>query len=166
MYCFPLSLPKIFLQGKGVLLPLALALLLAGACGRLGRVPKTVVPGEYQEITLAELRDPTAALALAGRRVRFAAFFWDHLTYYDPALFSNYALMARHPLRWRQLRWASVYESPRMQGFYDRLALDRGQMEERKPPRLAPLHIYGEVLPLGPRLTYVRVHCWEEREDP
>lgn len=131
-------------------------------CGRLGQVPAHVMPDDYQEVSLAHLRDP-AARALVGQKVRFQAFFWEYVTY-DPAMLSNYALMLRHPRGWWDLRWASLYASPRMQGFYDRLALDVKQQTRFKPRRLTRLMIYGEVLPLGSRLTYVRLHEAQELE--
>lgn len=131
-------------------------------CGRLGQVPARFVPDDYREVSLTHLRDP-AACALVGQKVRFQAFFWEYVTY-DPAMLSNYALMLRHPRGWWDLRWASLYESPRMQGFYDRLALDVGQQARLQPRRLTRLMIYGEVLPLGSRLTYVRLHQAQELE--
>ncbi len=142
---------------------LLLILTLTAGCGRLGQVPPRFLPEEYQEVSLGQLRDHAAARALSGRRVRFQAYFWEYLAY-DPAMLSNYALLARHPRSWWNLRWASLYESPRLQGFYDRLAVDVGQQTRLKPRRLTRLLIYGEVLPLGARLTYVRLHRAEELE--
>lgn len=158
-----ISLPEFWRGGKGVVGSLLLALAMTAGCGRLGQVPATLVPEEYQEVSLAQLRDPAAARPLVGRRVCFEAFFWEYVTY-DPALLSNYALLARHPRRWWGLRWASLYESPRMQGFYDRLAMDADQKARLQVRRLTRLRLYGEVLPLGPRLTYVRLHQAEELE--
>lgn len=157
------SLPEICRRGKGVTGGLILAVILMTGCGRLGQVPPSLVPEDYQEVTLAQLRDPGLARDLVGRRVRFQAFFWEFLAY-DPALCSNYALLARHPVGWWELRWASLYESPRMQGFYDRLALDRTQQRHLKPRRLTRLLIFGEVLPWGLTGTYVRLHQAVELE--
>jgi hypothetical protein len=157
------SLPEFWRRGKGVVGGLLLAAALTAACGRLGQVPPALAPDDYQEVSLAQLRNPAAAQALVGRRVRFPAFFWEYVTY-DPAMCSNYALLARHPRGWWDLRWAALYESPRMQGFYDRLALDAAQQTRFRPRRLTRLLIYGEVLPLGPRLTYVRLHQAQELE--
>lgn len=143
----------------GLLVTVALTM----GCGRLGQVPARFVPDDYQEVSLAQLRNPAAARTLVGRQVRFEAFFWEYV-HYDPAMLSNYALLARHPWGWWNLRWASLYESPRMQGFYDRLALDVGQEAQFRPRRLTRLMIYGEVLPLGSSLTYVRLHQAQELE--
>lgn len=158
-----ISLPEFPRRGKGVVTGLLLLAALTMGCGRLGQVPASLIPEDYQEVSLTQLRDPAAARALVGRQVRFQAFFWEYLTY-DPAMCSNYALLARHPRGWWELRWASLYESPRMQGFYDRLAVDVRQQTRFKPRRLTRLMIYGEVLPLGSRLTYVRLHQAQELE--
>jgi hypothetical protein len=138
-------------------------MLLVGGCGRIGRVPADFEARSYQEVSLAQLRDPAAAKRLEGRRVRFPAVFWEFLPY-DPAILSNYAMLAGHPLQWWSLKWAAVYETPQMQGSYDRLALDHEQQERLKLKRLAPLLIYGEVAPMGLGLTYVRVHRVDQVE--
>lgn len=151
-------------RGKSQVLGMGLFLsaLLACGCGHIGGVPGTFRPQEYTEVTLSQLRQPAEAEKLKGRLVKFSAFFWEFV-HYDPAMLRNYGMLAGHPLSWWSLSWAALYETERMTGFYDRLAVDRQQKDRLKLRRLAPLTIYGEVAPMGSGLTYVRLHQVEER---
>ncbi len=142
-------------------LGLILLLAFAPGCGTIGPVPKVLQAEQYTEVSVSQLAQPAAA-GLRGRLVKFPAFFWEVLSY-DPAFLSNLTLLAAHPVQWWSLGWAAVYESPQMQGHYDRLALDQEQLRRLKFKRLAPVMVYGEVTPMGPVVTYVRVHRMEEQ---
>lgn len=156
--------PSFWGKGQAILAAaLVFTLLGTGGCGRIDRVPAVLEAESYEEVSFSQLRDSREAERLRGRRVKFAAFFWQYL-HYDPAILRNYAMLAGHPISWWDLKWASVYETPQMQGFYDRLALD-GELQGRlKLKRLDRLLIFGEVAPMGPGLTYVRLHRVEKLE--
>ncbi len=161
---FSILLPNFAGQCKTILATLLLlGALWAGGCGRIDRVPAVLEAAGYEEVTLSQIRDPREARRLEGRRVKFPAYFWQDL-HYDPAMLRNYAMLAGHPLAWWALKWAALYETPQMQGYYDRLAMDREQRERLKLKRLDRLMIYGEVTSMGPGLTYLRLHRVEELE--
>ncbi len=137
-----------------------LALLLAGAvlaCGHIRPVPEGFNPEDYQVVSLDQLRAPRRAGLEAGQKVRVEGFFWQYLDY-DPRLAANYLTLARQPLAWSRLRWASLYRTASMRGYYDLLALAREQQHRWDLKRLDRVRVYGELAPLGFGTLYLRVH--------
>ena len=148
-----------------------LGLILAGclvwvcACGELRPVPAPIEPQAYKPIDYQELLDPAKAGLQAGDLIRVKAYFWQYLTY-DPAMARNYLTLPRYPIRWFQLRWFAIYDSERMEGYYDLAALSPEQEEKYKAiKRLDPILIYGELSPLRPGV-FLRVHHIETIEEP
>jgi hypothetical protein len=107
-------------------------------------------PKEYTPVNIEQLEAPKAAGLLPGQKVSVAGYFWQYLEY-DPFPVSKYLAVARHPVRQNQWRWASLYSSPQMTGYFDRLALSREERRELDLKRLEHVRIYGRLahLPFG-----------------
>lgn len=143
---------------------LASCLVIVSACGELRPVPEFEAQA-YKTIAYQDLLDPAKAGLQAGDLIRVKAYFWQYLSY-DPAMVRNYLTLPRYPIRWFQLRWFAIYDSERMEGYYDLAAMSREQEEKYKAiKRLDPVLIYGELLPLKPGL-FLRVHHLEKIEEP
>ena len=144
---------------------LAGCLVIACACGELRPVPAPIEPQAYKPIDYQELLDPAKTGLQAGDLIRVKAYFWQFLTY-DPAMVRNYLTLPRYPIRWFQLRWFAIYDSDRMERYYDLAALSPEQEEKYKEiKRLDPVLIYGELSPLKPGV-FLRVHHIEKVEEP
>ena len=101
---------------------------------------------------------------IQGQRVSVAGFFWQYLEY-DPFTVARYLAVARHPLVQSSLRWASLYDSPQMQGYYDRLVLTPEQRRESNLKRLEHVRVYGQLADLGFGILYLQAHHLD-RLDP
>ncbi|MGQ9688386.1 MAG: hypothetical protein ACUVXF_06315 [Desulfobaccales bacterium] len=147
------------------LVPAFLLLLTAGVwgCGHIRPVPEGFEPAHYQAVSLEQLRAPRPSGLLPGQKVRVDGYFWQFLDY-DPCVVPNYLTMVRQPLAWSRLRWAAMYESASMHGYYDRLALNQEQQRDWKLKRLEPVRVFGELAPLGFGALYLRVHHFERLE--
>lgn len=140
-----------------VLLSLLLSgLLLVTACGQVRPVPAVLELEQYKPIEYQELQAAGRLLA-PGQRVRCRAYFWQFLTY-DPAPVYYYFNQIRYPLGWRDLEWFALYGTPAMQDYFDRAAMDETQRQTYQLHRLDPIIIYGELVSLGGRQLYLRVH--------
>jgi hypothetical protein len=142
---------------------LLLALLLLG-CGRYRPVPAAFDPEAYKPATVQDLRSPGAAGLSAGQQVMVPAYFWQFLIY-DPAMLRNYLTLLRHPRAWPRLEWCAVYGTPRMEQYFDRIAMDREQRRTYTVRRLDHVRLYGELASMGSGLLYLRVHRLENLED-
>lgn len=142
---------------------LVLAVLILG-CGRYRPVPALWDPGAYKPATVQDLRAPGPAGLAVGQQVKVPAYFWQFLIY-DPAMVRNYLTYLRHPLAWPRLEWFAVYGTPRMEEYFDRLAMDRDQRRTYTLRRLDQVMVYGELASLGSGLFYLRVHRLEKLEE-
>lgn len=151
--------------------PLALILALLALFQGCGHIPGPPPEGwnaeEYTTITYDQLLTPREAGLAAGQKVAVKGYFWQYLVY-DPAIVPNYLTLAAHPLTWHRLRWAALYRTPRMKGYFNRLALDADQKKDFRLQRLDSLRIYGELASLGLGVLYLRVHHVDklDREKP
>jgi len=130
-----------------------LLLLLSGlesGCRHAPPATEAFNPKEYTPVTIEQLQAPKAAGLLPGQKVSVAGYFWQYLEY-DPFPVPKYLAVARHPVRQNQWRWASLYCSPQMTGYFDRLALSREERRELDLKRLEHVRIYGRLahLPFG-----------------
>jgi len=107
-------------------------------------------PQQYSSVTIEQLQVPKASGLLPGQKVSVAGYFWQYLEY-DPFPVPKYLAVARHPIRENRWRWASLYNSPQMTGYFDRLALSREERRELDLKRLEHVRIYGRLahLPFG-----------------
>ncbi len=147
----------------GPVLALVAAGLLLAACGQIRTVPATFEAQEYKPIAYEALLDPGKAGLQAGDKVKMEAFFWQFLEY-DPDMVKNYFLLARRPVGWLKLKWFGLYGSEDMRGYFDLAAMDGKQEEKFKPKRLTPYMIYGELVPLGKGVLYLRLHNMQKIE--
>jgi hypothetical protein len=124
--------------------------LLESGCRHAPPVTKVFNPREYAPVTIEQLRAPRKAGLLPGQKVSVEGYFWQYLEY-DPFPVPKYLAVARHPLRENRWRWASLYNSPQMQGYFDRLALSREERHDLDLKRLEHVRIYGRLahLPFG-----------------
>ncbi len=139
--------------------------LLAPGCGRYRPVPKVWDPQAYRTASVSEVNAPKRAGLSAGDLIKVPAYFWE-LVIYDPAMVRNYLTMLRHPVTWPQLQWFAVYETPQLQGYFDRMVMDKDQERSFKLSRLDRILVYGELAPLGGGLLYLRVHRLVKLEEP
>jgi len=147
-----------------VALAVLLAILLCG-CGRYRPVPKVWDPGAFRLVSVADLQAPGQAGLAAGDLIKVPAYFWEFLIY-DPAMVRNYLTMLRHPLVWPQLEWFSVYGTPQMRTYFDRVVMDQEQRRSYDLDRLDHVMLYGELAPMGGGLLYLRLHRLEKLEEP
>lgn len=143
--------------GRALVLLLFLLLGLAPGCGHIPPAPEGLNPEDYTPITYEQLLAPRQAGLASGQKVRVEGYFWQYLEY-DPAMLANYLTLARQPLAWSRLRWASLYDTPQMRGYYDLLALTREQKRDWRLKRLEHVRIYGELTPLGLGRLYLKAH--------
>lgn len=139
-----------------------LGMLWEAACGQVRPVPSAWVPDDYTPIEYSQLQTGDRTLT-AGQRVRCRAYFWQFLVY-DPAPGYYYFDQLRYPLSWGSLEWFALYGSPDMRGYYDRAAMDHLQRINYQLKRLDPIILYGELVPLGGRQVYLRVHHIQKDE--
>lgn len=145
---------------------LALMLLLAGislGCGHIRPVPEGFNSEHYTAVTIEQLQTPRRAGLVSGQKVMVEGFFWQYLEY-DPRMAANYLTMVRQPLAWSRLRWAALYHTSSMRGYYDRLALTRSQKEDWDLKRLEQVRVFGQLAPLGFGTLYLQVHHLERLE--
>ena len=143
----------------GAVLILLLALLPGGSagCRHLPAAPEGFNPEDYKPVTLEQLQDPRRAGLLKGQRVSVAGYFWQYLDY-DPFMVARYLAVARHPVAQSRLRWAALYDSPQMQGYYDRLVLTPEQRREWNLKRLEHVRVYGQLDNLEFGFLYLQAH--------
>jgi hypothetical protein len=144
----------------GTVLLLLLALLPGGAAGCRhlpAAPPEGFTPEDYQPVTLEQLRDPRRAGLFKGQRVSVTGYFWQYLDY-DPCAVARYLAVARHPLAQSRLRWAALYDSPQMQGYFDRLVLTPEQRRDWDLKRLEHVRVYGIVANLEFGFLYLQAH--------
>jgi hypothetical protein len=134
------------------------------ACGRLQPQPARFDPQVYTSIEYRDLLTPGPAGLHAGQKIRVKAYFWQYLDY-DPAMIPNYLTLARYPIRWYQLRWFATYDTDRMTGYYDRVALSPELAAHYRLNRLDPVLLYGELSSLGPGLYLQVFHIEKIAED-
>ena len=146
-------------HGLGRVLVLVLVLLveLGQGCGYIRPVPEGWNPEDYTPITYEQILAPRKAGLTPGQKVSVAGYFWQYLDY-DPFMMSNYLTLARQPRAWSRLRWASLYHTPQMQGYCDRLALTREQQQDWQLRRLEHVRVFGQLAPLGMGVLYLQVH--------
>jgi hypothetical protein len=136
----------------GGVLVLLFALLpgLGSSCRHAPPAPGEFHPGEYTPVTIEQLQAPQKAGLVQGQKVSVEGYFWQYLEY-DPFPVPKYLALARHPLTESRWRWASLYNSPQMQGYFDRLALGREMRRQLDLKRLEHVRIYGRLahLPFG-----------------
>lgn len=147
----------------------ALLLAMAGglplvACGSIPPAPGNFDPQGYRAVTLAELQAPRLRGLHPGEKVKVDGYFWQLLEY-DPKVGANYLTLLRQPAAWLRLRWAALYASSDMHGYYDRLALERDQVEKVPLQRLQAVRVFGELAPLGFGVLYLRAHHLEPLEE-
>ncbi len=143
----------------GVALGLAAVLLAlaAAACGQVQPRPAPFAAADYSPLSYEELLRADAHSHPPGQLVAVPGYFWQYLTY-DPAPHYYYGNQVRYPSQWWDLRWAALYQTPDMRGYYDRVAFDSLQAETYDLHRLDPVVVYGELLRLGGHKLYLRVH--------
>lgn len=133
---------------------------LSFSCGHVRPVPEGFNPEDYAFVTIKQLTVPRQAGLFTGQKVWVEGYFWQYLDY-DPFMVANYVTMARQPVAWSRLRWASLYHHPQMQGYYDRLAMTRQQQQDWRLKRLERLRVYGQLASLGFGVMYLQVHQLE-----
>ncbi|OPX20669.1 MAG: hypothetical protein BZ151_02670 [Desulfobacca sp. 4484_104] len=132
------------------------------SCGQMRPPPPTWVAGDYTPIEFSQLQSASPDLA-AGHKISCRAYFWQFLEY-DPAPGYYYFNQLRHPLSWGDLEWFALYGSPDMQNYFDRAAMDEAQQRAYQLRRMDPIILYGELVPLGGRQVYLRVHHIQQDE--
>jgi len=130
---------------------------LVASCGQMRPVPPQWSAQEYTPIEFEALQAGTTPPLAANQLVQCRAYFWQFLNY-DPAPFCYYANQLRYPLSWGSLEWCAVYKTQQMQGYFDKVVMDGSQQREFDLKRLDPIILYGEVVPLGGKQVYLRVH--------
>jgi len=136
------------------------AMLLAGlvmACGQVQPRPAEFTATDYTPISYEELLRAESHSQPPGTLVAVPGYFWQFLTY-DPAPHYYFGNQIRYPSSWWDLRWAALYQTSDMHGYYDRLAFDSRQAETLELHRLDPVIVYGELLRMGGQSLYLRVH--------
>jgi hypothetical protein len=143
----------------GGILVLLVALLpgLLVSCRHLPPAPEGFNPEDYTPVTLAQLKEPHQAGLAQGQRVSVAGYFWQYLEY-DPFMAAQYLAILRRPLSESRQRWASLYDSAQLQGYYDRLVLTRDQRRDWNLKRLEHVRIYGQLTNLGVGILYLKTH--------
>lgn len=143
----------------GAVLILLVTLLsgLAAGCRHLPPAPEGFNPEDYKAVTLEQLREPHKAGLAKGQLVSVNAYFWQYLEY-DPFMTAQYLAVMRHPLTESQRRWASLYNSPQLQGYYDRLVLTREQRRDLDLKRLEHVRVFGQLTNLGFGIFYLQAH--------
>ena len=135
----------------GGVLVLLLTLLpgLGSSCRHAPPVTEAFHPGEYTPVTIEQLQAPQKAGLTPGQKVSVEGYFWQYLEY-DPFMVAQYLALARHPIAESRWRWASLYNSSQLQGYFDRLALGRA-LRDMDLKRLEHVRIYGRLahLPFG-----------------
>lgn len=119
-------------------------------------------------MTIEQLQAPRAAGLVKGQKVRVEGYFWQYLDY-NPFMVPEYLELVRRPLAASRRRWAALYATSRMQGYYDRLALTPEQQRDWPVRRLEHVRIYGDLAQLPFGLLYLR--AWymqplDEAQDP
>ena len=141
----------------GGILILLLTLLpgLALGCRHLPPPPEEFNPQDYTPVTIEQLQDPRRAGLSPGQKVSVSGYFWQFLEY-DPYMVARYLALARRPLVQSRLRWAALYNSPQLQGYYDRLVLTVEQQEDLHLKRLEHVRVYGVLTDLGFGILYLK----------
>jgi len=157
-----MSLMAIFSRGPGKQggILVLLAALLAGlsmGCRHLAPAPEGFNPEDYTPVTSAQLQEPHKAGLARGQRVSVEGYFWQFLEY-DPFMGAQYLATLVRPLTESHQRWAALYESAQMQGYWDRLVLTRQQQREWDLRRLEHVRIYGQMANLGFGILYLQAH--------
>jgi hypothetical protein len=150
------------LGGVAVVLLLLLSGLAAG-CGRHQPTSQVFRPEEYTPVTIEQLQAPRKAGLFPGQMVSVEGYFWQYLEY-DPFTVPKYLALARRPLAESRWRWASLYNSPQMQGYFDRLALTRELRHELDLKRLEHVRIYGRLAHLPFGILYLKAQHVERLE--
>ena len=130
---------------------------LALSCRHLPPAPEGFNPEDYTPVTIEQLKDPHRAGLVKGQKVSVAGFFWQYLEY-DPFMAARYLAAARHPLVQSQLRWASLYDTPQLQGYFDRLVLTGQQRRDLSLKRLEHVRVYGQLANLEVGILYLQAH--------
>ena len=143
-------------EKSGGILILLLALLpgLALSCRHLPP-PEEFNPQDYTPVTIEQLQDPRRAGLSPGQQVSVTGYFWQYLEY-DPYMVARYLALARRPLVQSRLRWAALYNSPQLQGYYDRLVLTVEQQQGLYLKRLEHVRVYGVLTDLGFGILYLK----------
>ncbi len=136
----------------GGVLVLLLTLLpgLGSSCRHAPPVAEGFHPQEFTPVTIEQLQAPQKAGLAPGQKVSVEGYFWQYLEY-DPYPVPQYLARARHPVAESRWRWASLYNSPQLQGYFDRLALSGNLRRALELKRLEHVRIYGRLahLPFG-----------------
>ncbi len=128
---------------------------LAVSCRHLPPAPEAFNAEDYTPVTIEQLREPHQAGLRQGQRVSVAGYFWQYLEY-DPFMVARYLAVARHPLEQSPLRWAALYSSAQLQGYYDRLVLTPEQRRDWHLKRLEHVRVYGQLANLGFGILYLQ----------
>jgi hypothetical protein len=147
--------------GRFLLLLFVCLLGLVPSCGYIRPVPEGWNPEDYTPITYKQLLAARKAGLAPGQKISVEGYFWQYLEY-DPSMVPNYLTMVRQPLAWSRLRWASLYRTPQMQGYYNRLALTRTQQRDWDLKRLEHVRVFGQLAPLGLGVLYLQAHHVEQ----
>ena len=142
-------------RGRALVLLLMLLPGLALGCRHLPPAAEEFNPRNYTPVTVEQLQDPHRAGLSPGQKVSVTGYFWQYLEY-DPFTVARYLAIARHPAVQTRLRWAALYESPQLQGYYDRLVLSTEQQSELKLKRLERVQVYGVMTDLGFGILYLK----------
>jgi hypothetical protein len=146
-----------------VLLFLLLPGLEAG-CRHAQPVTGVFNPREYTPVTIEQLQAPKQSGLLPGQKVSVEGFFWQYLEY-DPFAVPEYLALVRRPLLESRWRWASLYASPQLQGYFDRLALSRKGLRELDLKRLEHVRIYGRLAHLPFGILYLQAQHVERLDE-
>lgn len=144
-------------RGRLLVLILVLLVELSQGCGSIRPVPEGWNPGDYKPITYEQIMAPRKAGLSPGQKVSVTGYFWQYLDY-DPFMVPNYLTLARQPRAWSRLYWASLYRTPQMQGYCDRLALTLEQQRDWQFKRLEHVRVYGQIASLGFGVLYLQAH--------
>lgn len=130
---------------------------LVPGCGHMQPAPEGFHPEEYTPVSIEQLQAPRQAGLMQGHKVSVDGYFWQFLDY-DPFMLAGYFAWARQPLVASQRRWASLYHTPHLQGYYDRLVLTREQWRQWHFKRLEQVRVFGRLTQLGFGILYLQVH--------
>jgi hypothetical protein len=128
---------------------------LASSCRHAPPATEVFHSGEYTPVSIEQLQAPQKAGLIRGQKVSVEGYFWQYLEY-DPFPVPKYLALARHPLAESRWHWASLYNSPQMQGYFDRLALSGEQRRQLDLKRLEHVRIYGRLAHLPFGILYVQ----------
>jgi hypothetical protein len=128
---------------------------LALGCRHLPPPPEGFNPQDYTPVTIEQLQDPRRAGLSSGQKVSVSGYFWQ-FPEYDPYMVARYLALARRPLVQSRLRWAALYNSPQLQGYYDRLVLTVEQRQDLHLKRLEQVRVYGVLTDLGFGFLYLK----------